>query len=265
MSDAAGHGTVETAAYLRWSRTPAAGLLFLLPWLTLYELAILTGSDPTELRHPAESWLRSGLLHLGGAMPWLLPVVVATSLLLWHGWDRWRRGPAVRTDRRGTLLAGMLGESALAASLLVLGGQLLHAAATRGVVMSLAESPNGPEAWAATCLGAGIYEEVLFRLWAIPLVLAVLRSLLVPRTIAIALSLAGTAVLFAALHYTAADWQTLKAAGAWSPMALGLLFRIAAGGVFAMLFWVRGFGIAVGTHVLYDAIVVLVAAMQDAG
>ena len=107
---------VESADYLRWSQTPAAGLLFLLPWLGLYELAILTGSDPLELRNPAESWLQVALRQAGGHYPWLLPVVVAGSLLIWHGVACYRQGPAVRVDSRGTLLAGMLSESAFLAA-----------------------------------------------------------------------------------------------------------------------------------------------------
>ena len=256
---------IEADAYLKWSRTPAAGLLFLLPWLGLYELAILTGSDPATLRHPAESWLRSGLLQVGGDWPWLLPVVVAGSLLVWHAGHRWLRGPAARGERRGTLLAGMLGESLLAASLLVLAGQMSHAVATRGVVMSLAQPPSGPGAWAATCLGAGIYEEVLFRLWAIPAMFVLLKALVVPRRIAACVAIVATSLLFASLHYTAADWATMQSSGVSSPVAIGWMFRTLAGLVFATLFWLRGFGVAVGTHVLYDAIIVIVTAVQSGG
>ena len=263
MSDAPGdqpapQPLVESADYLRWSQTPAAGLLFLLPWLGLYELAILTGSDPLELRNPAEPWLQVALRQAGGHYPWLLPVVVAGSLLIWHGVVRYRQGPAVRVDSRGTLLAGMLSESAFLAALLVFAGQFVHAVASEGIVMSLAETPRGPGAWAAACLGAGIYEEVLFRLWAIPAVVFGLRLFLVPTRIAVITSLIGTSLLFAAAHYSAAEWQT---AGAL--LYRGFAFRTVVGVCFAMLFWFRGFGVAVGTHVLYDAIIVMITAVQQ--
>ena len=259
MSDPASDdaAAIPIDQYFDWSRTPAAGLLFAVPWLVLYELAILTGSDPSQLRHPAESWLRGSLLDAGGRWPWLLPVIVAGSLLVWHAAVRYRRGPARRVDSRGTMLAGMLGESAFLAAALVLAGQFLHAVVSDRVMMSLAESPRGPGAWAAACLGAGIYEEVLFRLWAIPLAIVTLRLFLVPAKIAIVVSVVGTSLLFAAAHYTAADFQSPSAT-----MLAGFGFRSAAGLVFASLFWLRGFGVAVGTHVLYDAIIVLVTAIQ---
>ena len=252
---------IDPSSYLRLSATPLAGLWFLLPWLGLYELAILTGTDPAELRHPAESWLQGGVRELGSDRPWLLPVVVAVSLLAWHAYDRWRSGPTVRQDRRGTVLAGMLGESAFLAGLLVFAGQLIHALATDAgemQTMSMARTPSGPGAWAAACLGAGIYEEILFRLWAIPLLVLTLRAFLVPRAIAIGVSLAATSLLFAALHYTADDWSDPD-----RPMLVGFGLRAGAGLAFAGLFWLRGFGIAVGTHVMYDAIIVVIGEVQS--
>ena len=259
--DATTPATDDTATtsghYLRWSRTPAAGLLFLLPWLALYELAILTGSDPSTLRNPAESWLRRSLLDAGGQWPWLLPTLVAGSLLIWHGVVRYRFGAAERVDSRGSLLAGMLGESAFFAAVLVFAGQLSHAALAEGTLLSLSTSPDGPGAWAAACLGAGIYEEVLFRLWAVPAVYFGLRLFVVPPPAAIIASLASTSILFATMHYTRSELMDCDAV-----LLIGFAFRCVAGLVFATLFWLRGFGIAVGTHVLYDAMIVTVTAIQ---
>ena len=257
---AASDGGPPAVDYLQWSRTPLAGLLFLLPFLGLYELAILTGSDPSALRNPAESWLRGSLLRAGDRWPWLLPSLVAGSLLLWHAVVRYRQGPGERIDSRGTILAGMLGESTLLAAALVFAGQATHAVVTDGTMMSLATTPTGPGAWAAACLGAGIYEEVLFRLWAVPLSYLLLRLFVVPPRIAVAAAIVSTSLLFAAAHYPAAAFSEPP-----DGMTAEFAFRVAAGLAFASLFWLRGFGVAVGTHVLYDAIIVVVTAVQQPG
>jgi membrane protease YdiL (CAAX protease family) len=38
----------------------------------------------------------------------------------------------------------------------------------------------------------------------------------------------------------------------------GFAFRMSAGSLFSLLFWRRGFGIAVGTHAVYDILVATV-------
>src|SRR5205814_3715663 len=96
-------------------------------------------------------------------------------------------------------------------------------------------------------LGAGVYEEMLFRLFLIPAVYVVLRILLVSRRPAIFLSVVATSVLFSLAHYAgpAADQFT------W----FSFVFRATAGIFFAVLFVVRGFGVTVGSHAAYDVIV----------
>jgi membrane protease YdiL (CAAX protease family) len=104
-------------------------------------------------------------------------------------------------------------------------------------------------------VGAGIYEEVLFRMLLLPAAVALLRmggfstrtSMLVA---AIAISL-----LFAAAHYrfdfVLAGHRFITLHGEpfqWS----SFLFRFVAGASFAALYLLRGFGITAGTHAMYD-------------
>jgi membrane protease YdiL (CAAX protease family) len=99
-------------------------------------------------------------------------------------------------------------------------------------------------------LGAGIYEELLFRV--------VLVGALVwggtrlfgwaPRTAGIVAALVG-AFLFSAFHYVGAYGDPLELPS--------FLFRFLAGLVFSGLYLTRGFGIAAWTHALYDVFVTL--------
>src|SRR5947199_174891 len=101
-------------------------------------------------------------------------------------------------------------------------------------------------------LGAGIYEELLFRVLLVGALAAAARGLLGwrPLTAGIAATLAGAAI-FSAFHYIGPygdRWQLYSFA-----------FRMVAGLFFSALYLVRGFGITAWTHALYD---VLLLAMQ---
>ncbi|MBI3863309.1 MAG: CPBP family intramembrane metalloprotease [Planctomycetia bacterium] len=234
--------------YWSLARQPLPCLLFLLPLLATYEIGAGVLAVQDSARNGADYWLRSGLHLAGFKHPWLLPVVVVGMLVAWQiaGGYRWKASP-------GTLI-GMLAESALFGGCLVLLGQLqdavFHAHAGQ-----LAEGPHqaiplaqaGSLPLVITYLGAGVYEETLFRLCLIPATFVVLRLLLVPRGAAMLLSVLATSVLFSLAHYAgpSADQFT------W----FSFVFRASAGLFFAILFVVRGFGVTVGSHAAYDVIV----------
>ena len=95
--------------------------------------------------------------------------------------------------------------------------------------------------------GAGIYEEVLFRLTLLPLVVWGFRiSGLGPRQ-ALVGAVVATSLLFSGAHYIGPHGQV------WDISTF--LFCAVAGGFFAVLFVYRGFGIAAGTHAMYDILV----------
>ena len=116
------------------------------------------------------------------------------------------------------------------------GGVIAHQGIVARIVMSF---------------GAGVYEETVFRLGIMTAVVAVLeRALGLARWVAAVVALAVSAVLFSAMHH-------LPPYG--DPLSLGVFtFRALAGVFFGLLFWFRGFAIAVYTHALYDLYVLLV-------
>jgi membrane protease YdiL (CAAX protease family) len=113
------------------------------------------------------------------------------------------------------------------------GGPLLSVAGTLGTV--------------AGYLGAGIYEELLFRMILLPAGIGLLRWLRVGRRASLAGGILLSSLLFAAAHYLGPYGDAFN--------AFTFLFRVVAGGFFSLLFLYRGFGIAAGTHAGYDLLV----------
>jgi hypothetical protein len=100
-------------------------------------------------------------------------------------------------------------------------------------------------------LGAGVYEETVFRL-ALMAGIAALgeRVLGLRRWITMLAALAVSSVLFSAMHHIPPYGD---------PFTVGVFtFRVLAGACFGLLFWFRGFAVAVYTHALYDLYVLVV-------
>ena len=111
-----------------------------------------------------------------------------------------------------------------------------------------------------TGIGAGIYEELLFRLILICALLLLLQDFLgVNQHSAVIIAVLVSAALFGAHHHI--DFLTGRANQSdlfdWAKFA----FRTAAGVYFAALFAIRGFGITAGTHAFYDIIATLINAL----
>ena len=94
-------------------------------------------------------------------------------------------------------------------------------------------------------LGAGLYEELLFRVLLVGGMLA-LGSMLLPgrRGLVGAAAVLGSALLFAAFHYLGALGDE------WSLSSF--VFRFLGGLAFSLIYALRGFGIVAWTHALYD-------------
>ena len=230
--------------YLRSTRHPWSSVLFLAPLLAAYEggVLLLGGNRAAELRNGADAWLRWGLEAFGVGQVFAAPVVVLAVLLAWSWW-RWADRPA---DPVATWF-GMAFESALFAVLLWqfsrnFGPLIDHL----GVRLEITFQ-TGRAAQVLTYIGAGIYEEVLFRLGLFLGLALLLRAVLVPRTLALLLSAAAAAAAFAAAHHVGPYGEPMN--------AYVFLFRVLAGLYFTGLFVGRGFGVAVGAHAGYDVLV----------
>ena len=250
---------------LYWSETrrPLVNLAFVAPLLVLYELGVWwTTSEVGPVRNGADEWLRAWLSSWEWTRGWLLPFLMAAVFLLWHA--------ALRDSRRVRfeVLAGMLAESLLCACLLILIGQ-----AADGLMRSEDHFPllSLSDPWVGIrlvhFLGAGLYEEFLFRLCLLPVAYLLLRVVLIPQRGSTWGAVIATSVLFALAHYLAptSDATVLSVFSeavtrvqSSRELWFGFAFRAIAGVMFGWLFVFRGFGIAVGCHAAYDIVVGIV-------
>lgn len=101
----------------------------------------------------------------------------------------------------------------------------------------------------ALSLGAGLYEELFFRVILVSLLIYLFQQFIRNKRYGLALAIITAALIFSAVHYTGSmgDVFTLHS----------FLFRFAFGLAMNLIYVVRGFGIAAWTHAMYDVIVVL--------
>lgn len=229
--------------YWELTRQPLPSLVFVIPLLFMYEagVALLAQSSPAGIRNGADHWLRQGILSLGLNAAFVLPSVIVMALAAWHYSGNYLRQFSLET------YAGMAAESLLFSVLLIVMGQaqdlLFQKMSLSGVVLSIStELPS-----AVGYLGAGLYEEFLFRLLLLSGLFLALSRCKVPRPWSMGIAVVASSTLFAAAHYVGPSADGYD--------HFGFIFRFVAGLYFAGLFIFRGFGIAVGTHAAYDLIV----------
>jgi membrane protease YdiL (CAAX protease family) len=101
-----------------------------------------------------------------------------------------------------------------------------------------------------TGIGAGIYEELVFRLILISVLMILFQNTLgFERKSSIVISILLSAGLFSAHHHISIPFNWLE-----------FSFRTVAGVYFAALFVIRGFGVTAGTHAFYDVIATVINA-----
>lgn len=153
----------------------------------------------------------------------------------------------------------MLVESVLLSVPLIVLSLLLN---RQGAVSNTALAGQGAEIqsllWSdiVTGIGAGIYEELVFRLILICLLMLIFQDLFgVEKKPAVIWSVLISAILFSAHHHIFfANGQFYHG----DTFTIGkFVFRTIAGGYFAVLYAVRGFGITAGTHAFYNILAAL--------
>jgi CAAX prenyl protease-like protein len=246
---------MNIASYWHAARAPRYSLIFALPLLLIYEVLAFTlsGSEFSGVRNGADVLLKTIFVALGGRRG----LVAFGALLIGGGaWlvvqDRRKSG---KMDPR--VFALMAAESivyALAFGLVTstltgllvgipVAGQLASPA-----LWSLAESSLATQVMIS--LGAGIYEELLFRV-----VLVSCLAWLGRKVFGWSVTAAGLfavvvgALIFSAFHYIGPYGDRLNLSS--------FAFRTVAGLLFSSLYLLRGFGITAWTHAMYDVFLVV--------
>jgi membrane protease YdiL (CAAX protease family) len=110
-----------------------------------------------------------------------------------------------------------------------------------------------------TGIGAGIYEELVFRLILICLLMLLFQDVLrLTHKNSIILAVLISAALFSAHHHIDLFSGQPNANDPFN--SIRFAFRTIAGIYFAVLFAIRGFGITAGTHAFYDIIATIINA-----
>jgi membrane protease YdiL (CAAX protease family) len=224
--------------YLHHSTSLSVGLVMTIPLLVLYELGLLVvGLDVLN----GADVVTQEILNLFGQVGFL---TFNAALLLGFGvgvvlLKRRKRfdfrffGPLLVESTlygftMGFLIIALLDETRLLLDETGLLGPTLETGMLRNIVLSA---------------GAGLHEELLFRLAMIPGLLALWKRItqVGGRPLAIIFAVVTSSLLFSLAHFMAED-----------PNWYRFAYRAAAGLVFAIVFLTRGFAVAAYTHTMYD-------------
>jgi membrane protease YdiL (CAAX protease family) len=255
-------GAGSTQTYWDLSRQPLEILALVAPLVAIYELGLLwalrtQGGTITNRAH-------EGLLRLFDAVGidvaiMALPAIgVVVVLVTWQVLSR--RPWSLHLPTVGLMVL----ESAAAALPLAVFAQVIArsgaawetmAAIVPSASLAGAAAASAPESLGllgkvSLAIGAGIYEELIFRM----ALIALLHTLLVDacrmgERWGLGISIAVSAVLFAIYHPLGAEGGGID----WSRAT----FFVGAGAYFGVIYVVRGFGIAVGAHAAYDLLAVV--------
>jgi hypothetical protein len=240
--------------YFEATRHPWMCVLFILPLVIIYEVGLLWLGpiSPEYLRNGADVWLREGLTHIGVSPFYGAPAILLGILIIW---SVWRRGD--RPDDLIGVWVGMIAESVLFSLALyglcqamlpcleAVGGWFVQWRGPGAAPSMLLPEPALEQI--VSYVGAGIYEETLFRLLLFSGLMHLLSYADFSNVLAVTLAAASSALLFAGAHHLGPYGE---------PFHLYVfLFRTLAGLYFAVIYQLRGFGVAVGAHAGYDVLV----------
>ena len=238
--------------YFELSRTHTYSLLFAIPLLVLYEVgaAWLARDSAGALRNGADVLLRTLLAAGGvqGTMAFTAVLLAGAAVLILL--ERRRRKVPIRAQVFAlmtlesvlyALLFGVVVGTATAWALEDIGARL---AADEASLATLTMTEN-----LVLSLGAGIYEELVFRVLLVGGLAGIFRTSGLSRGQAGGFAAVLAALLFSAFHYVGPYGD---------PWAIpSFSFRFLAGLAFSALFLLRGFGVTAWTHALYDVFLFL--------
>jgi len=241
--------------YADLSASPLHVLVFLAPLLLLYEIgSILYLVDPSS--GVVETIRARGIVarffEFFGVVGLFLPGAALVAVLIaWHllKGDRWRIRPGV--------LAGMAMESiAWTLPLLVMGVVVRDAIVGASMASMASAGATGPlealpwQARLTIAVGAGLYEEMLFRL----ILIAAADFVLVDLLGVSSRSGRMAALLISAVAFTFYHDLGLPGGGV---DVFRLVFYMLAGLYFGWIYLSRGLGIVVAVHAFYDILVLV--------
>jgi Type II CAAX prenyl endopeptidase Rce1-like len=237
-------GLASARGYFARSELPLTSLVFILPLVIIYEIGTryLTTAAQAGLDQEIIAFRKiQEFFALFGITGRHLPAIAVVGILL-----------ACHIARRDAwtvdlfTLGGMVVESLLL-GLPLIGMSLLLA---RYFPLSAGYSPGDVKDNLIMSAGAGVYEELVFRLAMFPLLSLLLKDALrIRRAWSYLLVVLISAICFSAYHYLmpTEHFRTRT-----------FVFRTLAGIYFGVLFITRGFGVTAGSHTAYDIMIMFI-------
>lgn len=236
--------SAEVRSYFATTHTLLYSYLISLPLLLAYELLIVISQpDTTQMvRISVDVWIKSlfSWFHPHVMSITLLLIVTAGAVILYRERSRL---PDLRLKYFGLMIL----ESAIYAFLLALLISMLVGSLLQ-LVQPEAVSGFTPLQQLALSLGAGLYEELFFRVILVGGLFWLFRRLLSRTKAAYGLAIVLAALLFSAVHYIGAYGDPFT----FSSFLFRFLFGLSLNAIYI---W-RGFGLAAWTHALYDVMVI---------
>lgn len=230
--------------YLSATSTLKYGFVMSLPLLVLYEalIALTTPDTGVVVRLSTDIWIKSIASLVGvSTLKFTVFIVMTMGLLVWY---KSKDNPV---SLHGKFLLLMVLESTVWALILwwLVSGMI-------GAVFAFAPDDTGLTIGQqfALSLGAGLYEELVFRVLLVPFLVYLFAKTGFGAKGSVFAGIVVGALLFSAVHYMGSmgDVFTLQS----------FTFRFLFGLALNALLMLRGFGIAAWTHSLYDVMVILV-------
>jgi hypothetical protein len=227
------------AGYFAASRDLGVSLVLVLPLLVAYLFGIILLDF--HVVNGADIFTRAILPYFGVkglvvlALALIAAFIVAASQL------------GQRARFRPSLFVPLLAESTVYASLL---GTVIVAFMRKSYLLGRMAGPESLDLPAIVVLsiGAGVNEELLFRLIGMTAFLWVGEEVLALRGSAgVVFAVIATSLLFAGAHHVGAYGEPFRAES--------FIYRTLAGVIFAAIYRVRSFAVAVYTHAIYDILV----------
>jgi membrane protease YdiL (CAAX protease family) len=218
--------------YFRQTHRPLNSLAFLLPLLLVFHVGTLFfGKLDPNLKVPQDLKHLGQILGIMGPAANYLPPLLVVSVLLLMQFSRHEKWTVQKKAVLGMAAESLLWMAPLVAMVMLTGRLLLAATPGRPLLQGV-----------ILAIGAGIYEEFLFRLLLIGGAILLLTKVLGIRRSTVAVWSAILAGIAFSLYHFGPNQFVFSA----------FIIRALAGIYLGGLYLYRGFGIAVGAHVAYD-------------
>ena len=233
-------------SYFKKSKSNTYGLFFVLPLLIIYELCIFASSYSSlyETRNGAEIFVKNILQFIfesSGQTAYSILLALTLIFLIFFNRKSLKREPI-----KGSYFFLMFIESFVMSIAL-----LLIMAFSKVILLSIIRSDIFFEEIYLS-IGAGIWEEIIFRLFFLSSILLFTTKILnFSKLISIVFSIGVSSIAFSCFHHL----------GSYGEIFNFDIFtvRSIAGIFLGAIYLIRGIGISVYTHTLYDIMVVLLA------